>query len=383
MPNAEIKLSEDDGINPRYICKSYYLPQHSPNMHHATAHIKRAIKKADETAPRNPQSSHDVPSEHPDPGDSVASDYTLLLDETPLEERRQPDVSNHVSEFEGDNPSSSLSQRIKLTFSTVSLLLVSSGLLHALFFGNERFESLLNTPIPLYHVMPIVFLAFLTGRVFEVFIGSNRHVIYAPASSEDVNIQIPHENNSFHSKKFNQRGFSSSMQPHRECKHEEISYRRQLISKVFRGKQKVKEYTHKLPSPTKALFSKLSLGDLEDKIIHGPNAISFSNDLMGHLLTYPDFSKCRAVLGTHLEAAASGEDSHTVTSPKTSLKESLNGSQIDTAIGHVKLRNSQDTSFQEEGFDSIVDPLCRLRGMDLFLADYPEEQIWKQPVLIE
>ena len=173
------------------------------------------------------------------------------------------------------------------------------------------------------------------------------------------------------------------MQPHRECKHEEISYRRQLISKVFRGKQKVKEYTHKLPSPTKALFSKLSLGDLEDKIIHGPNAISFSNDLMGHLLTYPDFSKCRAVLGTHLEAAASGEDSHTVTSPKTSLKESLNGSQIDTTIGHAKLRNSQDTSFQEEGFDSIVDPLCRLRGMDLFLADYPEEQIWKQPVLIE
>ena len=99
---------------------------------------------------------------------------------------------------------------------------------------------------------------------------------------------------------------------------------------------------------------------------------------MKHLLAYPDFTK---------SVAAIDLNSHTSTTKEQdeSNSKSLNISQNDTitTIGHAVLNNSQDTSFQEEGLDSIVDPLCRLRGMDLFLADSPEEQILKQPVLIE
>ena len=99
---------------------------------------------------------------------------------------------------------------------------------------------------------------------------------------------------------------------------------------------------------------------------------------MRHLLTYPDFTKSVAVIDSNSHASTTKERDE-------SNSKSLNISQNDTitTFGHAVLNNSQDTSFQEEGFDSIVDPLCRLRGMDLFLADSPEEHIWKQPVLIE
>jgi hypothetical protein len=114
-----------------------------------------------------------------------------------------------------------------------------------------------------------------------------------------------------------------------------------------------------------------------------PNLI-VSNVLMKHLLTYPDFRK-RGVsrfgssqnLVSGLEAAATSRAEH-----------NIDVSTIDTnvekksVIGNAKLNNVHEASFEDDdNFSYIVEPLCRFRGMDLFLSDCPEGEIWRQPLL--
>jgi hypothetical protein len=48
-------------------------------------------------------------------------------------------------------------------------------------------------------------------------------------------------------------------------------------------------------------------------------------------------------------------------------------------VGKAKLNNIQASRV----FKHVVNPLCSLRGMDLFVTDTPEEEIWRQPMLNE
>ena len=48
-------------------------------------------------------------------------------------------------------------------------------------------------------------------------------------------------------------------------------------------------------------------------------------------------------------------------------------------VGMAKLNNIRASRV----FTHVVDPLCSLRGMDLFVTDAPEEDIWRQPMLNE
>jgi len=55
----------------------------------------------------------------------------------------------------------------------------------------------------------------------------------------------------------------------------------------------------------------------------------------------------------------------------------------DIALGHAQLNNIRASGLAkyEEKKTHWIDPLCELRGMDLFLTDAPEESVWKQPLL--
>ena len=53
-------------------------------------------------------------------------------------------------------------------------------------------------------------------------------------------------------------------------------------------------------------------------------------------------------------------------------------------IGNLELNDTRATVLEENDLilpSFIVDPLCKLRGMDLFLSDDPPGEIWKQPML--
>ena len=47
------------------------------------------------------------------------------------------------------------------------------------------------------------------------------------------------------------------------------------------------------------------------------------------------------------------------------------------SVGKAKLNNVRASRV----FTHVVDPLCCLRGMDLFVTDTPEEEIWRQSKL--
>lgn len=56
----------------------------------------------------------------------------------------------------------------------------------------------------------------------------------------------------------------------------------------------------------------------------------------------------------------------------------------ETAIGKAKLNNIYASQLiKDESFSYIVEPMCKLRGMDLFLTMNAEEEIWRQPMLNE
>lgn len=53
-------------------------------------------------------------------------------------------------------------------------------------------------------------------------------------------------------------------------------------------------------------------------------------------------------------------------------------------IGNLELNDTRASVLEENDLilpSFIVDPLCKLRGMDLFLSDDPPGEIWKQPML--
>jgi len=56
----------------------------------------------------------------------------------------------------------------------------------------------------------------------------------------------------------------------------------------------------------------------------------------------------------------------------------------EASIGKAKLNNIHASHLiKDERFAYIVEPMCQLRGMDLFLTTNAEEEIWRQPMLNE
>ena len=107
--------------------------------------------------------------------------------------------------------------------------------------------------------------------------------------------------------------------------------------------------------------------------------------MMEHLLGYSDFHRHKTVKRRSTQAPES--DSGRLDGTKEGNEEEDDeciSERTDTSLGHANLNNTKaDTLESDEKFSHVVDPMCDLRGMDLFLTDDPEEDIWLQPLLTQ
>lgn len=95
-----------------------------------------------------------------------------------------------------------------------------------------------------------------------------------------------------------------------------------------------------------------------------------SDVLMDHLLK--DFGRRRQRSRKELDEE-SIEQPMPPSTNTTSIRDSIK------AIGHQQLPNAGASSFESD--DNVIEPIGKLRGMDLFLTDDPEVEIWRQPLL--
>ena len=263
---------------------------------------------------------------------------------------------------------------------TVSLLFICTGVLHALISKQSSFYYFVRSQIPLYAVIPVVGLSFLLGRNFDALFRpdslkdgcareANRHVEIS-SSGVKYGHQTPGENISQQQQRHQQDP------KHIKAKSHKFQLVHKLDNEVKKIEQKAKQYTDKIHWNSNHKNKFLSnVTFLDSKYCTKPPAkIRLSNELMRHLLTFADFSKKSTAAPVDAESSDLQE--------AVVINESmLPSGQI--TIGHAILKNSKEASFEDEGFSYIVDPMCPLRGMDLFVADDPERQIWRQPLLTE
>lgn len=337
----------------------------------ATTQIKRAIRKGEQLAGRLlGDSSHKDHGSYSSCADrdvaaveseSIVSNYTQLID---------GESDSFLSEIDAQGISilrcdsqMNVASTSELNLAKVSMIVIlCAGLFHAIELGDDT--SFVDIQVPLYVLILAVGLSFLLGRFFEVIFGSKSRYAVQQSTPKDNFSSVKEDVGMDGGNQTNET--VPRHNSHYRQYAEGVLYAKHLIHKIHNGKRKVKEYTNNL-SPrnrTDKFFSNLPLHDLEDKLKH---SIHLSNDLMRHLLTYQDFSTSAA--------------------PATHGPQSINcaaeAAIADSTIGHAILNHSHDSTFEEEGLDHIVDPLCSLRGMDLFLGDNPEQEIWRQPILTE
>lgn len=154
------------------------------------------------------------------------------------------------------------------------------------------------------------------------------------------------------------------------------------------------------------------LGEWEKKL-----AAPFSQEgpLMDHLMKYSDFTKhgrrrkcviaATTTTATMTAAATNndgaknaagddvddddrqrGDDDHDDVNDNDDIKISKRkSSSSDISMGNANLKNTKAESLEsdEQFMDKVLDVMCELRGMDLFLTDDPEEEIWREPLLIQ
>ena len=128
-----------------------------------------------------------------------------------------------------------------------------------------------------------------------------------------------------------------------------------------------------------SLKSKRELKEWEIKL-----RAPFTEDgpLMDHLLKIsPDFGRKTKRLKKSQDKSV-GDDNAAVDTAAQDGDET-DEQVIDHApIGKVKLNDTRANALEShEDFSHVVDPMCKLRGMDLFLTDDPQECIWRQPLL--
>ena len=57
------------------------------------------------------------------------------------------------------------------------------------------------------------------------------------------------------------------------------------------------------------------------------------------------------------------------------------GEEENYEMGTAPLVNMRASKLERK-FDYVV-PMCKFRGMDFFVGDFPEKEIWKQPLLLK
>ena len=104
-----------------------------------------------------------------------------------------------------------------------------------------------------------------------------------------------------------------------------------------------------------------------------------SHGMMEKLLDNPDYGRRKTM------AIAMKEDSLQVQKMLSNVvEEEDEGEEEEEAnyeMGTAPLINSRASKLERK-FDYVV-PMCKFRGMDFFVGDFPEKEIWKQPLLLK
>ncbi|KAL3796014.1 hypothetical protein HJC23_013071 [Cyclotella cryptica] len=261
----------------------------------------------------------------------------------------------------------------------------------------HKLSILANNQFPLYVVLPWFCLSFVVGRYFDSAVArfSSAQRPSGPEalstlSSDKVNTDKPADITTL-----------QQQQQQGQQKQQHVSVAKQLLRKVTIGKVFGKEVNvvHTISTRNdqsrqkkNGFWSILSIDTTIQDAKQLERAIrpdlNVSNVLMKYLLTHPDFRKRGVSSEESSPNLVSGV--HAASTTATQAGQSTSNSTIrtyedkDTAIGNAILNNVHDASFEDDAnFSYIVEPLCSFRGMDLFLSDCPEGEIWRQPLLNE
>ena len=100
--------------------------------------------------------------------------------------------------------------------------------------------------------------------------------------------------------------------------------------------------------------------------------------LMQRLLKYDDF-RTKPCSSSDYSYQESDSDAHSSIPGEQDVTEDVYAARMKTErLGHVNTGNNRASILQA---NIEVEPLFKLRGMDVFRADIPEERIWRQPIL--
>ena len=106
-----------------------------------------------------------------------------------------------------------------------------------------------------------------------------------------------------------------------------------------------------------------------------------SQGMMNRLLKYsPDFRRRKSLAG-EIDMKQMLESCLQVQDQLSNEIEGEEGKEVNYEIGTAPLGNLRASKLERE-YD-YVEPMCTFRGMDFFVGDFPEKEIWKQPLLLK
>ena len=116
----------------------------------------------------------------------------------------------------------------------------------------------------------------------------------------------------------------------------------------------------------------------------GGEVTPLSEGMMIRLLKYsPDFGRRKSQMGeidNSIRASCrrvQEEEEEEVGDSGSEEEEEVNYEMGTAPLGNIR------ASKLERDFGEVVVPMCKFRGMDFFVGDFPEKEIWKQPLLLK
>jgi len=107
-----------------------------------------------------------------------------------------------------------------------------------------------------------------------------------------------------------------------------------------------------------------------------------SKGMMNQLLKNPDYGRRKSMAG-EIDMPQMKEDCLQIQDELSNVVEEEGEEEgvKNCEMGTAPLGNMRASKLERE-FDYVV-PMCKFRGMDFFVGDFPEKEIWKQPLLLK
>ena len=146
----------------------------------------------------------------------------------------------------------------------------------------------------------------------------------------------------------------------------------------------LEEFFTNLKPAFKNITPRFSGGSGSDGGGGGGEVTPLSEGMMIRLLKYsPDFGRRKSQMGeidNSIRASCrrvQEEEGGGGDSGSEEEEEEVNYEMGTAPLGNIR------ASKLERDFGEVVVPMCKFRGMDFFVGDFPEKEIWKQPLLLK